>query len=68
MIEDGDALIYTVRPGGTSLWLPVWLAAQLKISPNSWLTEAQFRRPEITRLLEDRIKAERGRKPAEALV
>lgn len=57
-----EANIYTVRPGGTSLWLPEILASSLGISRGDHLTPAQFNHVEIQGLIARRAQAEKGKK------
>ena len=55
-----DAMIYTIRPDGTSLWLPDWLATRMGVRKRATLTEAQFNHPSIQSLIEDRQRREQG--------
>lgn len=57
-----DIAIYTVRPGGTSLWIPSVLAASMGIEWGEHLTEEQFNGEEIQGLLRCRIIAEKSKR------
>lgn len=54
-----DIAIYTVRPGGTSLWIPGVLAGSLGIQYGDHLTAEQFASDEIQGLIRRRLMAER---------
>lgn len=55
----GSHVIYTHRPGGTSLWLPVDLARSLGIAHGDTLTPEQYANASVQELLARRI----ARKP-----
>ena len=55
-----EAIIYTVRPDGTALWLPAILAGSLNIRSGQHLTIDQYQHAEIQGLIARRLAAERG--------
>lgn len=58
-----DNLIYTLRPSGTSLWLPRQLMKEMGLRHGDQLTAAQFEDQRITWLLADRLASEgKGKK------
>lgn len=57
-----DVAIYTVRPGGTSLWMPSILATSLGIRWGDHLTNEQYESEDIQGLIRRRIVAEKSRK------
>ncbi len=46
-----DIAIYTVRPGGTSLWIPSIMAESLSIAWGEHLTDEQFNGEDIQGLI-----------------
>lgn len=53
-----EALIYTLRPDGTSLWLTSWVASSLGITNGQRLTLEQYDSADI----QEMIKARRTEK------
>lgn len=51
-----EALIYTVRPDGTALWVPSGMALRLGLAPGDRMARAIYDGREIQRLLEERHK------------
>lgn len=55
-------LIYTLRPDGTSFWLPMRLLEKFRILPGAQLTTEQWEHPEVQELLERRRTRANGGK------
>lgn len=61
-----ETTIYTIRPGGTSLWLSSGLAAALGIKWGDRLTAEQFDHEQIQAVIRARLIAEKRKmKPLE---
>lgn len=52
-------LVFTIRPGGTSLWLPAATARRLEVKRGALLTSDQFASREIQELLAERRAKDR---------
>lgn len=61
---NADTSIYTVRPGGTSLWIPGIMAESMGIVWGDHLTKEQFEGADIQGLINNRLAAEKGRRKA----
>lgn len=57
-----ETTIYTVRPGGTSLWLPSGMAEAMGIKWGTHLTVEQFEGEQIQALIRARMIAEKSRR------
>ena len=56
-----EGIVCTLRPDGTTLWLPEIMAGFLGFVRGQRLTEAQFNDAEIQGLIARRLSAEKGR-------
>jgi hypothetical protein len=58
-----EAMIYTIRPDRTALWVPEILASSLGLRRGQALTPEQYQHEEIQGLIARRLAAEKGKGP-----